>query len=162
MNHLFAGPSAGHHSNFQYALLEKLWQLGYNSSPTPFVILFFPHTFFQVALWSCEHKDNVWPGVSSGGCMVYLLLEKEYCKWDDRSMDRLPVPWNNPETDVKRKKMINCSRKYSQDFQVLGLRSNEGTIKAAWIGAGNSEWQLLFSLDVCHESSRKIFSLRAV
>lgn len=50
---------------------------------------FFPHTFFQVALWNHEHKYNVWPKVTCGGCMAHLLLEKEYCRWDDRSMDRL-------------------------------------------------------------------------
>lgn len=137
VNRPVAGPSVVHWCNFQHAL-KKLWWLGVDSFPTPFVILFFPHTFFQVVLWNYEHKNNVWPGVTCGGCMAYLLLEKEYGRWDDRSMDRLPVPWNNPESAVKRKRCSsNKSRMYFQVSKVLGLRSRGRTIQTVWTEAGS-------------------------
>jgi len=63
--------------------------------PPPFSLFhFFPQTFLEVALWSQERKDNVWPGLTCGGCMVCVLLEKEYWRWNGRSMDRWPVPLN--------------------------------------------------------------------
>lgn len=79
--------------------------------------------------------------------MVYLLLEKECCRWDDRSMDRLSAPCNNPKSAVRRKRCwSNKSRIYLQVFEVLGLRNHGRTIKNVWTEASNSEWQLSFSL----------------
>lgn len=68
--------------------------------------------------------------------MAYLLLEKEYCRWDGRSTDRLPFPWNNLESSVKRKGFsINKSRMYFQAVRVLGLRSHGMIIKTVWTEA---------------------------
>lgn len=90
------------------------------SFPTPLISLsFFPHTFFQVALQSYEDRDNVWPGVTCGGFVACLFLEKEYYRLADRFTDRLPFPWNNPESSGKRKGF--SSNKSGKFFQVIGV-----------------------------------------
>lgn len=68
--------------------------------------------------------------------MVCLFLEKEYCRLGGRSADRLPFPWNNPESSVKRKGFSsNKSRMFFQVVRVLGLRSHGRITKTVWTEA---------------------------